>query len=259
MEIINSLDSTKSISELEGEDVLSTGDGVRLKITDIRQGVKNPERVNVFVNGKFAFSLDIAQVVDLKIKVGKEITAEELEEYKKQSNFGKLYQRTLEWVLMRPRSIRETRDYLRRKFRNFPSDTQLRAPSASKAVTSCAFSERPSLWSSEEFSELQQDIVSKLCSKGYLDDVKFAEYYVENRFVKKGISRKRLKMELMKKGVDAETIERVLDGRNDEEEILKIIAKKRAKYDDEKLIAYLCRQGFPYQLVQSLVANHEKD
>ena len=228
MEIINSLDDTKFGSE--GEDILGADSSVRLKITDIRQGVKNPERVNVFINGKFAFSLDIAQVVDLKIKVGKEITAEELEEYKKQSDFGKLYQRTLEWVLMRPRSEKEVRDYLRKKIYERKIE--------------------------EEYINL---IIEKLRNKNYLDDAKFAEYYVENRFVKKGISKKRLKMELMKKGVDAETIERVLDGRNDEEEILKIIAKKRAKYDDEKLIAYLCRQGFPYQLVQSLVANHEKD
>ena len=129
MEIINSLDDTRFGSE--GEDILGADSSVRLKITDIRQGVKNPERVNVFINGKFGFSLDIAQLVDLKIKVGKEITAEELGEYKRQSDFGKLYQRTLEWVLMRPRSIRETRDYLQRKFRKSSSDTQLRALSAS--------------------------------------------------------------------------------------------------------------------------------
>ena len=229
MEIINSLDDTRFGSE--GEDILGADSSVRLKITDIRQGVKNPERVNVFINGKFGFSLDIAQLVDLKIKVGKEITAEELGEYKKQSDFGKLYQRTLEWVLMRPRSEKEVRDYLCKKIYE-------------KKIEE------------EEYINL---IVEKLCSKGYLDDTKFAEYYVENRFVKKGISRKRLRMELVKRGVDTEIIEQVLDGRNDEEEILKIIAKKRAKYDDEKLIAYLCRQGFPYQLAQSLVANHEKD
>ena len=228
MEIINSLDDTRFGSE--GEDILGADSSVRLKITDIRQGVKNPERVNVFINGKFGFSLDIAQAVDLKIKVGREITAEELGEYKKQSDFGKLYQRTLEWVLMRPRSEKEVRDYLCKKIYE-------------KKIE-------------EEYINL---IVEKLCSKGYLDDTKFAEYYVENRFVKKGISRKRLRMELVKRGVDTEIIEQVLDGRNDEEEILKIIAKKRAKYDDEKLIAYLCRQGFPYQLAQSLVANHEKD
>ena len=59
--------------------------GGAIKITDIKQGVKNPNRVNVFVNGKYAFSLDVVQVVDLKIKVGMEISEEELAKYKKAS------------------------------------------------------------------------------------------------------------------------------------------------------------------------------
>ena len=75
-------------------------------------------------------------------------------------------------------------------------------------------------------------------AKKYLDDFRFAEYYVENRFSKKGVSLKRLRMELLKKGVSKEIIEEVLvdSDRNDEEELRKMIAKKRAKYDDEKLI-----------------------
>ena len=101
--------------------------------------------------------------------------------------------------------------------------------------------------------KLSDTIISRLISKKYLDDSKFAEYYVENRFVKKGISRKRLKMELIKKGITNDIIEQVLDKRSDETEIKKIIAKKRAKYDDDKLISYLVRQGFSYQLAQSLV------
>ena len=102
-------------------------------------------------------------------------------------------------------------------------------------------------------------IVNKLKKKKYLNDSLFAEWYVENRFVKKGISKKRLKMELAKKGIASEIIEKVLDARNDEEEILKIIAKKRSKYDDDKLIQYLCRQGFEYQLAQNLVRDFGKD
>ena len=82
---------------------------------------------------------------------------------------------------------------------------------------------------------------------------------MENRFVKKGISKKRLKMELVKKGVASDIVEEVLTKRNDEEELLKIIAKKRNKYDDEKLINYLCRQGFEFQLVQNLVRTYGKD
>lgn len=201
-----------------------------LVITALKQGVKNPERVNVFINKEFLFSLDIAQVVDYKLKVGRTISHEELDELRKASDFGKLYQRTLEWVLARPRSEKETRDYLYKKVFEKKLD---------KSYIDTA--------------------IEKLKEKKYLDDAKFAAFWVENRFTKKGVSQKRLKMELMKKGVSQEIIDEVLNIRNDEEEILKIIAKKRAKYDDEKLISYLCRQGFPYQLVQNLVQTYEKD
>ena len=87
----------------------------------------------------------------------------------------------------------------------------------------------------------------------------FAEWYVENRFIKKGISKKRLRMELMKKGITKEIIDEVLEGRDDEVEIDKIIERKRDKSDDEKLISYLCRQGFSYQLAQSRVREYGKD
>ena len=82
---------------------------------------------------------------------------------------------------------------------------------------------------------------------------------MENRFVKKGISQKRLKTELIKKGISDKIVEKVLSMRNDEEEILKMIAKKRDKYDDDKLIQYLCRQGFSFELVRNLVLTYEKD
>ena len=192
-------------------------------ITNLKQGVKNPNRVNVFVNSKYALSLDVAQVVDLGVKVGLEISEDELEEFKKASEYGKLYQRTLEWVLVRPRSIRETRDYLKRR-------------------------------GHFEFSE---SIIQRLLDKKYLDDCKFAEWYVENRFVKKGISKKRLRMELMKKGVAREIVDEAIDDRDDEEEIRKVIAKKRAKYDDEKLMGYLVRQGFSYDLVKQVLSEEQ--
>ena len=204
----------------------------KLIISDIRQGVKNPNRANIFINGKYSFSLDIAQVVDLKVRIGREITEEELAELKKASEFGKLYQRTLEWVLMRPRSVKETRDYLRRKIYDKKLD-----------------------------NSYLDNILECLSSKGYLDDRKFAAYYVENRFVKKGISQRRLTMELFKKGIDKGIVEEVLteSERDETEEARKIIAKKRGRYDDEKLIAYLVRQGFSYQLARSLVLDSGTD
>lgn len=202
----------------------------KLVITNLKSGVKNPERVNVYVNNEYAFSLSVAQVVDLGVKVGKIIDDSELAQLKQESEFGKIYQRALEWVLTRPRSEKETREYLKNK---------LRQPS----------------------SGFIDDTIEKFYSRGYLDDQKFAEWYVENRFVKKGVSAKRLRMELMKKGVAKDIIETILEEseRSDEDEIRKMITKKRAKYTDEKLIQYLCRQGFPYELVRELVLTSGMD
>lgn len=198
-----------------------------LKITDIKQAVKNPNRANVFVNNEYSFSLDIAQLVDEKLKIGTVLTTEKLNELKDKSEYGKLYQRTLEWVLTRPHSIKETKDYLFKK----------------------------EVRSERDISRFRDEILERLISKGHLDDKRFAEYYVENRFVSKGISKKRMRMELMKKGIKSEIIDDVLNSsaRNDEAEIKKIIAKKRNKYDDEKLINYLVRQGFGFELARTLV------
>lgn len=231
----------------------------RLQVTNLKQGIKNPNRVNVFINSKYEFSLDLTQVVDFKLKVGSIISEEELLEYKKASEFGKLYQRALEWVLLRPRSEKELSDYLYKKLRTSISETLGSARRYGRAGAHSLPVGRES--SSIDVSEFSLRIIERLKSHGYIDDFKFAEWYVENRFVKKGVSQKRLKMELLKKGISKDVIEEVLrdSGRSDEEEILKIIAKKRAKYDDEKLTQYLCRQGFAWQLASELVRSYEKD
>ena len=225
----------------------------RLVITNLKQGVKNPNRVNVFVNSKYALSLDVVQVVDLGVKVGLEISEDGLVELKKASEYGKLYQRTLEWVLVRPRSVRDTRDYLLRKLKTSSSGRSSRPSSRGSSLRPRSDCGCPS----EDVSEFSESIIQRLLDKKYLDDYKFAEWYVENRFVKKGISKKRLKMELMKKGVAREIVDEVIDDRDDEEEIRKVIAKKRAKYDDEKLMGYLVRQGFSYDLVKQVLSEEQ--
>ena len=113
---------TSAVADLKQDLNDSSG---QMIVTDLKQGLKNPNRVNVFIDGKFSFSLDVAQIVDYKLKKGATISAEKLQELKSASEFGKLYQRTLEWVLIRPRSVKETREYIIRKLKN-----TLRGPSA---------------------------------------------------------------------------------------------------------------------------------
>ena len=138
------------------------------KITDLKQGVKNPDRVNVFVDGKFSFSLDLSQVVDFHLKIGQTLTDQELKGLKHASEYGKLYGRTLEWVLTRPRSVRETRDHLRLK--RFQKNL--------------------------DYTDADiEEIIGRLLAKNYLNDRHFAEWFIENRFVKKGVSPRRLEQE----------------------------------------------------------------
>ena len=197
-------------------------------ITNLKQAVKNPNRVNIFVDGKYEFSLDMTQVVDFGVKVGREITDGELAELKKASEFGKLYQRALEWVLMRPRSEKELNDYLRKK-----------------------------IYEKKLNEEFKNSVYERLKKKGYVNDLRFAEWYVENRFIKKGVSKTRLRIELTKKGISREIIDEMLSVRDDEEEIKKIIARKSVKYNDEKLALYLARQGFSYDLIRRMVGKDE--
>lgn len=214
-------------------------------ITKITAGVKDPNRVNIFLDGRFAFSLDIAQVVDLEVKVGQKVDEKRLGELRSASEFGKLYQRTLEWALARPRSESETRDYLRqRKLRRSALNWQ-REREGKKPLP-----------------ELQDDtmalVLKRLVEKKYVDDLKFAQYFIENRRLRKGISPRRLKMELKQKGIEDDLIQQVTDltERTEEEEILKVVRKKRKKYDDTKLIAYLVRQGFDLQKSRDAVERY---
>ena len=197
------------------------------------------------------------------MKVGRVLKEFEYAELKRASEFGKAYQRALEWTLARPRSVAELRDYLKKrglksemkeKKKEWDIEREMAdAVSKGEELDSRRLEKRLSKIKKRERFDFDALIVERLREKGYIDDKKFAEWYVENRFVKKGVSRKRLQVELIKKGISQEIIEEVLGGRNDEEEIKKMIARKRGKYDDEKLIAYLCRQGFSYDLAKRLV------
>jgi len=240
----------------------SKTNGCQLVVTAIKPAVKNEHRVNIFVDDKFEFSLDLAQVVDFKLKVGQTLTQEKIDVYKKASEFGKLYQRTLEWVLARPHSIKETRDYLRRKRVKREAENR-QALNNRERLKNETKEERAERKAREEKFHIRlktkelplfsdddiEKIITLLIEKKYLNDYEFARYYLENRNATKGTSIKKLKQELVKKGIENSVIEEQLtaDIRSDAEEIQKIIKKKRNNYTDEKLIAYLVRQGFDYQ------------
>lgn len=214
-----------------------------MKITNLTSQQNDPNRVNVFIDDKYKFSLDVSQVVSLGVKVGREYSEQELAELEQESQFGKLYARALEYCLMRPHSAKEVRDYLWRKTRA----TRYRSKKTGE------MKERPGV-----SQELADRVFERLVERSYIDDRAFARYWVENRKQTSGISRRKLELELRSKGVSGEIISESLEavGRDDLAELSKVIAKKRHRYSDErKLIQYLVSQGFSYQDVLSAFDN----
>ena len=207
-----------------------------MKITSISVQQRDKNRVNVSVDGKYKFSLDLTQVVELGIKIGNEYNEAELADLENESQFGKLYMRALEYSLMRPHSERELSDYLYRKTR----DTRTKTGSIKKGVSKA----------------LTERVYARILDKGYVNDEAFARYWVENRQLRKGISKRKLQAELASKGVDRSIVESLLSQteRNDEDELSKIIEKKAGRYNDEqKLVAYLARQGFSYDDIKQAI------
>jgi len=208
------------------------------RVTDIKEAVRDQNRVNIYIDDKFFCSLDISQVVDLHIKIGRELSPEELDELKRASDFGKFYARALEYALMRPRSQKEIRDYLQRK----TLDRKVRVKNRKTGEYSTQLKKGYD-------ASLVPLVMQRLEERGYIDDVRFASLWVENRNVSKGSSTKKLRLELQQKGISSETIEAVLaeSDRDERAELKKMIARKASKYpDQQKLVQYLLRQGFNY-------------
>jgi regulatory protein len=211
-----------------------------MKITGLSSQQKDKNRINVMVDGKYRFSLDIFQVADLGIRVGKDYSDEELTELETESLFGKAYTRALEYALMRPHSSKEMRDYLYRKTRDTRTKTGEMKKGLPVSITTRVF--------------------DRLTEKGYIDDEKFTRYWVENRNLTKGASQRKLTAELRAKGVSSSIIEAQLSksSRSDEDELKKVIAKKQSRYaDEQKFMQYLVRQGFSYDEVKRALSGDD--
>jgi regulatory protein len=197
-----------------------------MKITAIKQQLKNPERVSIFIDGKYSVSLTLDQLLQEKLKKEQDIDEGDLKRLKKLSDEGKVRARTLEWLMRRPHSERELRDYLYRK----------------KAE--------------KDFADM---LVNEFIDKKYLDDGAFARWFAENR-IRKNRSKQAIAAELISKGISSVTIQSVVTELSldvSEEQSLKQLVNKlrnKPRYSDEaKLIRYLLSKGFRYGDIKNVL------
>lgn len=216
----------------------------KLTITKITSQVKRNDRYSVYVNGKYAFSLHEYQLAQSGLRVGKEVTNSELEKFANESQFGKAYERALNYVMLRPHSEKETKEYLIRTFL-YPKPKSFIGKDGVRHI------KKPEV-DSAATTEMIARVMNRLQEKGYIDDQAFARSWVASRQQVKKSSVRKLTQELRAKGVAEEIIATLLQNseETEKENLKELIAKKQrlTRYQDElKLTRYLLRQGFLYE------------
>jgi regulatory protein len=103
-------------------------------------------------------------------------------------------------------------------------------------------------------------VIERLRDKHMVDDTAFAQYWRERRETLNPRSRRMVSIELCKKGIDKEVINKVLCGYNDEENAYRVVKKKAQLYSkkgyDEfrnKISSFLIRRGFNYEVTSQTV------
>jgi len=195
------------------------------KITRIKQQ-KDKNRVNIYLDDKFGFGIDLENFVRLNLKVEQELTEIEVEEITKTAEFQKTSNKLLNYATLRPRSEKEIKDWLRRK----------------------------------KVDEVHHEkLFKKLNKLDLLDDKKFAVWWVDQRNSFRPRSKRVLIQELRLKGIDKNIIDNVLaDTEIDELKIAKnLIKKNKYKWErfevdvrKKKMGEYLMRKGFNWEIVK---------
>ena len=194
-----------------------------MRITAIKQQVKNHSRYSVYIDDTFSFGIGESALIESGIKSGQEITAAELSAFKDSAELDNAYNKTLNLIARRLRSEWEIRQYLQTK----------------------------------KFEPEQIDqVVARLYARQWLDDSAFARMWVENRRSLKSASARRIMQELKAKHVKEEIIRQVLEeDRHEDNAVLQNLIERKRKQtryqDDQKLMAYLVRQGYNYQDIKN--------
>lgn len=197
-------------------------------ITSIK-AQENQKRVNIYLDNSFGFGLDLENFIRIGLRVNQRLTENETKEIIKVSELQKSFDKTLRFAMNRPRSLKEVKDFFRRK---------------------------------EIDVSLHQNILERLTKLELLDDQKFAKWWVEQRLEFKHKSKKDITFELRQKGIDTNIIKNVLnDSEIDELKIAKeLIAKKEYKwkrYEEnerkQKISQYLAGKGFSWDIISQVI------
>jgi regulatory protein len=195
------------------------------KITAIEVQKRTPNRVNIHLDGEFAFGL--ARIVAAWLRVGQELSEEKIEQLQAEEARERAYQQAMLFLSYRDRSESEIWQNLRKH-------------------------EIPEPVIEQTLERLRRD--------GLANDQQFARSWVENRSTFRPRSRRLMAMELRQKGLGDEAITSATNNVDDEALAYEAARKRAARLKDlewnefrKKLSDFLGRRGFSYSVVAPVV------
>ena len=195
------------------------------KITALKLQKRNKNRVNVYLDGEFAFGL--SKIVAAWLRTGQELSDEKIAELQSQDNVEIALQRALNFLSYRPRSEDEVRRNLIKHGYDEP---------------------------------IIEEILSRLRRGRLVDDENFAELWVENRSEFRPRGGRMLRQELRQKGISDQVIAEALEELDEDELALKAARKKARRYRElewmdfrKKMSGFLARRGFNYGIISTVV------
>ena len=197
-------------------------------VTALKVQKRNPQRVNVYLDGEFAFGL--ARITAAWLHIGQELSAEKIAQLQSEDAREVGYQQALRLLSYRPRASAEVR-------RNLEKHAMP--------------------------AEVIEDVLARLQRAGLLDDSRFAQAWVENRSEFRPRGRRALTAEMRQRGLDDESIQQAL-AEVDEEALADQAASKQSRrltgLDEtafkHKLSGFLARRGFGYAVIRDTVDRH---
>lgn len=198
------------------------------KITEIKSQIKSKERVSIFIDGAYHFSVHMDVLIDYGLSVGFDVTEELLEEIQSKDELKKAYAKGIDIVSRRLHTEKEIRDKLKLK----------------------------------EYASLTINMtIEKLREYGYVNDQIFLEHYLSFKGLTQGPIK--LKYDLKRKGISEILIDSALENIKDDEysRCLNIASSKLSSISETlemskkytRLAGFLQRKGYGFGVIKEVL------
>ncbi len=213
------------------------GEPGTLTVTDVQTQRRSELRRSIFINGEFALGVSEEIYVKYALFKGRVVTAEMMEEVRREDELFRCKQSAIRYLGSRMRSTQEVQRKLAEK--GFPPE-----PVAA------------TLKFLEEY--------------GMIDDQQFARSFINDQLLRRPVGRRRLNAELRRKGLTKDEItESISSSVGDDDELANAFSAARKKaatirHDDPRkwdrtMAAFLAGRGFGWDAVEKVLNHYRQE